>query len=256
MKFAALTLVLLLAVGSQAASLHSDAPEDGPPRELQQMRSILDYTINELIGSVKNVVATLDDEEYANVKVSTSKNLEDMYKAFIKWQSEVSMVTDGIYSNIRDFVQKAITEDPLPQDHLDELRRVIKNNTEYYYEQVKGILIDFIPTHKAEMEKLKARLGPVVGHIGGHLEATKNAADPVLTALNNKVNKQLEEIRSMVLPYVEEFKTSMNQAYDQSQTLTNDQYTALQKKIEKDFEDIGEKLNAIYENIFSTFNQS
>merc|ERR1711976_635522 len=69
MKFAALALALLLAVGSHAASLQADAPSD-----LQHARALLDMFLTQMRDSANKALDQLDGTEYSEYKATVSQS--------------------------------------------------------------------------------------------------------------------------------------------------------------------------------------
>ncbi|WP_289449418.1 hypothetical protein, partial [Klebsiella pneumoniae] len=97
MKFVALALALLLAVGSQAASLQADAPS-----QLAHLRAALDVYLTQVKDSANRALDQLDDTEYKELKASLSQRLETMHTQIKALQGSVSPVTDNIVATISD----------------------------------------------------------------------------------------------------------------------------------------------------------
>ncbi|XP_068173892.1 apolipoprotein A-Ib [Antennarius striatus] len=232
MKFVPLTLVLLLAVGSQARSVRSAENTD-----VQQMWSTLDYLFTSLTDGIKNVVETIDDSEDGAIKANVAKTLEERTEQFKNFQGAASLVIDSI----SDFIHKAMEENPLPHDEFEKFMGVVSKNTEAYQNDFDAILKEYIKHHPNEMEKLQNRM-----------EETKNALQPVLDSLTDIAQKQLENIKGLLVPHVEDLRQTMNEMSVSAMKMKPEDTAKLHTDIQAEFEGIGANLVNIYNIISST----
>ncbi|WP_165453963.1 hypothetical protein, partial [Hyunsoonleella flava] len=100
MKFVALALALLLAVGSQAASLQADAP--APPTQLAHIRAAMDMYLTQVKDAATKALDGLDGTEYTELKLTLTGHLDNMYNQLKTLQASVSPMTDSVFTTIAD----------------------------------------------------------------------------------------------------------------------------------------------------------
>merc|ERR1712189_156613 len=217
MKFVALALALLLAVGSQGASLmQADAPS-----QLAHVRAAMDVYLTQVKESAKRALDQLDDTEYKELKEQLSQRLEDMHTQIKTLQTSVSPVTDGIVKTISDATA------------------------------------GFRAAVEADLETLRTKLEPIMeelrAKIAVNLEETKAAMAPIVEAVRTKVSERLEELKTMAKPYVDEYKDQARQMYDQAKSIKTEDLTALKEKIAPLAEEVKTKLQQIMEIVIASF---
>uniref|UniRef100_A0A8C9ZK58 Apolipoprotein A-Ib n=1 Tax=Sander lucioperca TaxID=283035 RepID=A0A8C9ZK58_SANLU len=239
MKF--LALALLLAVGSQAATLQADAPS-----QLAHIRAAMDVYMTQVKESALKALDQLDDTEYKDLKASLAQRMEDMHSQIKTLQQSVSPVTDNVVSTISDAtsdLRTAIMQDieTLKADLEPKraaLREVIDRHIQDYRTRMEPIITEYSAKHTEHMDALKARL------------------EPVVEELRAKLSERLEQLKQMATPYVEEYKDQLQQAYAQAQSVNSDDLNALRTKIAPMVDDIKLKLGAIFEAITASVSKS
>uniref|UniRef100_A0A8C6PCL8 Apolipoprotein A-Ib n=1 Tax=Nothobranchius furzeri TaxID=105023 RepID=A0A8C6PCL8_NOTFU len=249
MKFVA--LVLLLAVGSQAASLQADAPSS-----LAHARAVADVYINQAKESAIKALDHLDDTTFQEHKAALTQHLNNMHEHLKALQARVSPVTDSVVGTLADAtgdLRAAIASDiEALKTELEpkraKLREVLQRHMEDYRTQLEPIIKEYSDKHNAEMDALRVKLEPIVAElrnkIDTNVEETKAALVPIVESVRTKVGERVENLRQLAAPYVEEYKEQLTKAYSQAQS-GGDQIQALREKISPHFEEIKEKLAAI-----------
>uniref|UniRef100_A0A8C3G7T5 Apolipoprotein A-Ib n=2 Tax=Cyclopterus lumpus TaxID=8103 RepID=A0A8C3G7T5_CYCLU len=262
MKFVALALALLLAIGSHAATLQADAPN-----QLAHVRAAMDVYLTQVKDSAKKALDQLDDTEYKELKTRLSERIDDMHTKLRTLQGAVSPVTDNVVSTIADatadFRSSIITDINNLKAQLEPkriaLKEVIDKHIEQYRVTLEPIISDYSAKHAADMEALRIRMEPIVEDlrikVANNVEETKAALIPIVEAVRSKLSERLEQLKMMVSPYVEEYKDQMKAAYDQVQGVSADDLTALKDKVQPLAEDIKIKLNSIFELVAATINK-
>ncbi|XP_056296563.1 apolipoprotein A-Ib [Pseudoliparis swirei] len=262
MKFVALALALLLAVGSHAASLQADAPS-----QLAHIRAAMDVYLTQVKDSANKALDHLDDTEYKELKMRLSERIEDMHAKLRTLQGAVSPVTDNVVATIADatsdFRASVISDIDNLKAKLEPkrvaLKAVIDRHIEQYRAALEPIITEYSAKHAADMEVLRAKLDPIIEDlrlkVANNVEETKTALMPIVEAVRAKLSERLEQLKMMVSPYVEEYKDQMKMAYDQAQGISADDLTALREKIQPLAEDVKMKLNAIFELVAASINK-
>merc|ERR1712212_93911 len=252
MKFVALALALLLAVGTQGASLQADAPS-----QLAHIRAAMDVYMTQVKESAKKALDQLDDTEYKAVKEQMSQRLEDMHNQIKALQTSVSPATAGLRAAIEADVETLKTD--LEPKRI-ALKEVIDRHIAQYSAQLEPLIAEHYAKHVTEMDALKTKLEPIVedlrAKVAVNIEETKNAMMPIVEAVRAKVSERLEELKNMAKPYVDEYKAQMKQAYDQAKGIKTEDLTALKDKIAPLAEDVKTKLQMMAEIIMASVNQS
>ncbi|XP_060929485.1 apolipoprotein A-I-like isoform X2 [Limanda limanda] len=263
MNFATLALALLLAVGSNAASMQADAPN-----QLQHVRSLMELYMTQMKDSAHKVLDQLDQTEYSELKASLSQRLDDTYTQIKALQASVSPITDNVVTTIADATAdfRASVDADIQALKLDlepkraELRRVITEHIEEYRRQLEPIITDYHTKHTADMDALKIKLQPVVDamktSVAANVEETKTALMPILESVRAKLSERLENLKDIATPYVEEYKDQLKQAYGQAQSVKPEDLTALKEKIAPMADEVRAKVTEMFEAIAATFQKS
>ncbi|XP_037533351.1 apolipoprotein A-I [Nematolebias whitei] len=263
MKFVALALALLLAVGSQAASLQADAPS-----QLEHLRSVADVYLTQAKETAIKALDQLDGTEYEGMKGAVSQRLNDVHAQLKQLQSQVSPMTDNVVSTISDatadFRASIVSDIESLKTELEpmraKLREVIEKHVDEYRTHMEPIIKEYQAKHDAEMEALRAKMEPVVAElrqkITTNVEETKSALVPIVEAVRTKLTQRLESLREMAVPFVEEYKEHLKQTYSQVQNIKPEELTQLKEKIQPLAEEIKTKLTAIAGIITETFNKN
>jgi len=260
MKFVALALALLLAVGSQGASLQADAPS-----QLAHVRAAMDVYLTQVKDSAKRALDQLDDTEYKELKEQMTQRLDDMHNQIKALQTSVSPVTDGIVKTVSDATAgfRAAVEADIETLRTElepkraALKEVLDRHIQEYTAQLEPLVSEHYAKHTAEMEALRAKLEPVVedlrAKISVNLEETKAAMVPIVEAVRTKVSERLEELKNLAKPYVDEYKDQARQMYDQAKSVKTEDLTALREKVAPLAEEVRSKLQQIMEIVVASF---
>ncbi|KAL6116450.1 apoa1 [Pungitius sinensis] len=263
MKFVALALAVLLAVGSHAASLQADAPS-----QLEHVRAAMDVYLTHVKDSAKKALDHLDDAEYKDLKDRLSMRIEDMHTQIKALQGSVSPVTDSVVSTLADATAdfrasviadiESLKADLAPK--REALREVIDRHVEQYRTILEPIITEYSAKHAADMEVLRGKMEPIVADLQSkvavNVEETKAALIPIVESVRGKLSERLEQLKVMVGPYVEEYKDQLRSAYAQAQGVKAEDLTALREKISPLAEDIKVKLQAIFGLITESIQKS
>jgi len=263
MKFVTLALALLLAVGSQAASLQADAPT-----QLAHARAAFDVYVDQLKASAKKVLDELDGTEYSDLKTTLSQRLDDLHQQLRTLQASVSPVTDSVVSTIADATSglrstivsdfDALAADLEPK--RAHLRSVLKKHFDDYYAAISPLLGEYRDRHTAELAALQQKLQPLLdtlpAKVAENVEETKNALIPIADSVSAKLTEHLETLKAAASPYVEEYKEHLKKAYTQAQTISSEDISALTAKLDPLVKDVKTKLSEILEIIVASVNRS
>jgi len=261
MKFVALALALLMAVGSHAAVAEA-------PNHLQHARTLMDMYMTQVKDSAHKVLDQLDQTEYRDLKASLSQRLDDTYAQIKALQTSVAPISDSIVSTIADATAefRASVDADMAALKVElepkrvELKRVITEHIEEYRRQLEPIIKDYHTKHSADMEALKIRLEPVVESmktkVAANVEETKTALMPILESVRAKLSERLENLKDMATPYVEEYKDQMQQAMSKARSVQAEDVDALRQKIAPMAEDVKAKVQEMFETIAATFTKS
>ncbi|XP_077467996.1 apolipoprotein A-I-like [Stigmatopora argus] len=260
MKFVALALALLLAVGSQAASLQSD-----PVAQLAHARAAADIFLTQVKEGAIRTLSSLDDTEYKASKDLLVLHLNEFHEQLKVLQGSVSPYTDGVVSTVGDLTKEfranVDTDIAALKSELEplraNLRKVVLEHLEEYRALLEPVITEF---HEAHMVAMKGKVQPLVADlqikINENVEETKNALIPIVEAVQKKVAARVEDLRSSIKPYVDDYKDQMAKAVEHAKSISSDDITALRHKIEPLVGDIKVKLQAIFENIAETVNKA
>ncbi|XP_034058693.1 apolipoprotein A-I-like [Gymnodraco acuticeps] len=262
MKFVALALALVLAVGSHAASMQADAPS-----QLEHIRTAMDMYLVQVKDSAKKALDQLDGTEYSDLKVGMSQRLEDVFTRIKTLQASVGPITDNVVgtlsettSGIRASIMADI--DSLKIDLEPKrvaLKEVIDRHIADYHTRMQPIIQEYAAKHTADIESLKARMEPIVEEmrtkIALNVEETKTAMMPIVDAVRAKLSERLEELKTMATPFVEEYKEHISQVYASSQGMDSEKLVELRAKVAPLVEDVKAKLQAIFETIVASYNK-
>ncbi|KAG8002195.1 Apolipoprotein A-I [Nibea albiflora] len=260
MKFVALALALLLAVGSHAASVQAD-----PPTQLAHARAAVDLYVNQVKESATRALAQLDDTEYKEIKDHLVKQIEDFHTQMKSLQTSVSPFTDSVYSSISDATADLRTSLMADIDQLKAdieprraaLRDVIDKHLDEYKTLLEPIIKEYYAKHTVEMANLKEKLDPVLeslqAKVAVNVEETKTALMPIVETVRAKLSERLEALKKMASPYVEEYKELLKNVYTQAQSTDE---ASLRAKITPLADEIKAKVQAIFQIISASATQS
>ncbi|XP_041850652.1 apolipoprotein A-I-like [Melanotaenia boesemani] len=263
MKFVALALAVLLAVGSQAASLQADAPS-----QLAHIRSVADIYMTQVKEGAIKALEQLDDTPYQELKATLVQRLETLHAQIKTLQTSVSPMTDSVVSTVSDatadFRAKLTADIEQLKTELEpkraKLMEVIEKHLEEYRTHMEPIIQEYHAKHTADMEALRAKMEPIVAELrqkmSTNIDETRAALMPMVEAVRTKLVERLENLKEMATPYVDEYKEQLKTAYGQAQSFKTDDLAALREKIAPLAEDIKAKFSAMFALIAETFTKN
>ncbi|XP_029027405.1 apolipoprotein A-Ib [Betta splendens] len=254
MKFVAL-VCLLLAVGSQASPMLSDAPS-----QLEHFRSGLNLFLDQLKGSLTNAVNSLDDAEYKDIKERAIMHIDGAYTYIKQLQAQVAPVTDSVVGTISEATeefQKSVAKDLVELEPMRaELRKVLKEHMDQYQTLLKPVVDSYIERRKEDMKAMRAQFQPTFEElrkkVAHNVEETKQALVPLLKAVGEKVANHIKAVRETLGPHVEEYKEQVRQAYEQAQKFDDKAMSELREKINPAIEAIKTNMKTIYDVVIET----
>ncbi|XP_030008178.1 apolipoprotein A-I-like [Sphaeramia orbicularis] len=261
MKFVALALALLLAVGSQAASLQSD-----PLVALQNARAVAQVHINNAKEGIHRVIGHLDGTEYADIKATLTAAVDNMFNNLQSFQQSAAPMTDSVVSTIADAtaemragIEKDI-EDLKETIQANRLREILESHINDYQTMLMPLMQELQARRQAEMEAMSDKIQEARNSLrekfNTNLEETKNALLPVIDQLKEKLGKHVEMVKTQAGPYVNEYAEQMQAAVNQARGVSAADVTALREKIMPLGEEIMAKLREIAQTVVASVNQS
>ncbi|KAL3057083.1 hypothetical protein OYC64_007548 [Pagothenia borchgrevinki] len=262
MKFFALALALVLAVGSHAASMQADAPS-----QLQHIRAAMDMYLVQVKDSANKALDQLDGTDYSDLKVGMSERLEAVFTQIKTVQAAVGPVTDGVLSTICDTTADLRASIMADIDSLKvdlepkrlALKEVIDRHIADYRTRMQPIIEEYAAKHTVEMESLKAKMEPIVAEmqtkIASNIEETKTAMMPIVDAVRAKLSERLEELKTLATPYVEEYKDQISKVYADGQNMNTEKIVELRSKVAPLVEEVKVKLQDIFQTIVAFYNK-
>ncbi|XP_008296905.1 apolipoprotein A-Ib [Stegastes partitus] len=202
MKFAA--LVLLLAVGSQAASLQADAPD-----QLTQYRA-------KVKEGLVRVLTPLDTTSYKDSK-------DTAIETFDTKLGEVLTMGQGLFSTVSDATEGI--RDTLKKD-AQTLQASIATDAETLRENVLKHLRDYVGVltplkehlegKRPELEAIKIKVIQAAEQIGEKVpknwEETRGSFAPIAEKVKQQAAVHMEMAEKQIGPYVTEYKDSFQAA--------------------------------------------
>ncbi|XP_060901653.1 apolipoprotein A-Ib [Labrus mixtus] len=260
MKFVALALTLVFAVGSQAASLPDDASQ-----YLATARAVMDVYLTQLKDSTVKALEQIDDPSLKAKLVERVDNLHTQIKAA---QGAVAPMTDTVVGTVfegtADFRGKINADVEALKLELVPLRSnletIVNKHLEDYKTLLGPTLQEYSTMHNTGLEMLKTKLEPLLPDlkqkIETNVEETKVAMIPIVEAVRAKVTEWVEGAKGIADPYVEEYKDKIGDVITQLRSITQEDMAALNTKVTPLAQEITVKLNEIMETIASTISKA
>ncbi|XP_066512895.1 apolipoprotein A-I-1-like [Hoplias malabaricus] len=252
MKFVALALTILLAVGSQARFMQADAPS-----QYEQIRSAVVTYLGQVKDTAQKAIDRLDDGEYKDLKERLTLSLTRI-QGYMESASEAlkpvrdtfgPQIVDAIVA-YRDKVEKDVEQLRTElEPKREELRQVVKKHLDEYREKLEPLIKEYAEKNREQMTAFRAKFEPVMKdlheRIKVNVEETKSKLTPIVEVLRDKLAARIEEIKEQVAPFVQEYKeqaestiTSLRSKYESGE---------LHKKVTSVTEELKPKLEEIYE---------
>ncbi|XP_066508455.1 apolipoprotein A-I-1-like [Hoplias malabaricus] len=252
MKFVALALTVLLAVGSQARFMQADAPS-----QYEQIRSAVVTYLGQVKDTAQKAIDRLDDGEYKDLKERLTLSLTRI-QGYMESASEAlkpvrdtfgPQIVDAIVT-YRDKVEKDVEQLRTElEPKREELRQVVKKHLDEYREKLEPLIKEYAEKNREQMTAFRAKFEPVMKdlheRIKVNVEETKSKLTPIVEVLRDKLAARIEEIKEQVAPFVQEYKdqaestiTSLRSKYESGE---------LHQKLTSVAEELKPKLAEIYE---------
>ncbi|CAL8281465.1 unnamed protein product [Arctogadus glacialis] len=240
MKFVALALTILLAVGSQAqdsgsvASVQLAKIQDGARLYLSQVQDHAQRTLDRLDGT--------EYEQYKVKLTEYAQTLAPYADAFSTGFSEAHARTQ------RDMEALLLAMEPRRQ----ELQALLQKQTEEYRVTLEPIFQEYVGQSLERVESLKARLQPLLEEMRAKMEAnveeTKTKVMPLVEGVRSKLTERLEQLRTMASPYVDQYQEQVSKAVGDASDSLAPHTKDLQAKLEPLVEDLKAKFDAVYKS--------
>uniref|UniRef100_A0A3B3ZU67 Uncharacterized protein n=1 Tax=Periophthalmus magnuspinnatus TaxID=409849 RepID=A0A3B3ZU67_9GOBI len=225
MKYVALALALLLAIGCQAASLQADAPS-----QLEHARGLMRMYLDQVKNSLDNIASKVDDEQMKSVfhTAAILNHAQSAHDAVATLSDATADLRASISTDIETLKKEL---EPL----RTELHAVVNKHIEEYRALLQPIMEEQRAKQEAEMAAWKAKLEPVMeelrAKISVNVEETKSKLLPIIEKVREKITERVESVKAMVDPYVQEYKEQMKQAYTQVGSLRETNFEEVKQKL-------------------------
>jgi len=258
MQFAALALTLLLAVGSHARSMQSDAPMDLAQYQEQAM-----VYLNQVRETAQKTLDSLDSGDYAEYKMKLSQSLDGLteYAQTLKpYGDAASAQFLEATKNMRERAMQDIEElhqQLAPQ--REQLREVLAKHTAEYRDKLEPIIQDYITKGQEQVVSLKAAMTPLLEDMQTRLQAnveeTKAQVLPMVEVVRTRMTERLEQVRTLSSPYVEEYKDQLQTAVLEGVEKVRPHAEDLQTRMQPYWESVKEQIMAMYKTVSDTVSQ-
>ncbi|XP_030637566.1 apolipoprotein A-Ia [Chanos chanos] len=262
MKFVALALTLLLAVGSQARALQADAPS-----QLEHYKAAAMVYLSQVKESAQRALDHLDGTEYEQYKMRLSESLDKLQTyaqtaahtltpygdAFAgQFMEATHHMRERVMADVEDLRTKL-------EPHRAELQQVLHKHAEEYRQKLEPIFQEYVTKNREEMEALRAKLHPLVEEmrqkVEANLEETKSKMVPMVEAVRAKLTERLEELRTMAAPYAAEYKEQLMKVVGEVREKVGPHAQDLHTHLEPYMEDLKTRFMAIYDTVANALKQ-
>ncbi|KAM3616268.1 uncharacterized protein V6R79_015252 [Siganus canaliculatus] len=216
MKFAALALALLLAVGSQAASLQSDAPS-----QLDHVRGAARAFLQQVRDSGKNIIRAFDGPQHEEARIQASNNLDVAVNWLLEKQTEAAPYTDAVVAQIveataglRETYEKEA--DALKVDleaKFGHFKSVVERHIDQYREKLGPAVAEYRAKNAENMAALKVRLEPIVAElrqiVPANWQETREAILPMVESIKSSVENNAAAAQAAIGPYIQEYREQL-----------------------------------------------
>ncbi|KAK2911895.1 hypothetical protein Q8A67_004028 [Cirrhinus molitorella] len=256
MKFVALALTILLAVGSQARFLQADAPS-----QLEHYKAAALVYLTQVKEQAQKAFDNLDGTEYEQYKVQLSESLTKLQDYAQSTTQTLTPYTETISSqfleNTKQLRERVMTdfEDLRSklEPHRAELYVVLQKHLEEYREKLQPVVQEYAALNRENAEQLRAKLQPMLEEMRqkfeSNVEETKSKLVPMVEAIRTKLTEGLEELRTMAAPYAEEYKEQLVKAVEEAKEKLAPHTQDLQGRMEPYVENAKARLAQVYETI-------
>ncbi|RXN23472.1 apolipo A-I-like protein [Labeo rohita] len=256
MKFVALALTILLAVGSQARFLQADAPS-----QLEHYKAAALVYLSQVKEQAQKAFDNLDRTDYEQYKVQLSESLTKLQDYAQSTSQTLTPYAESISNqfleNTKQLRERVMTdlEDLRSklEPHRAELYVVLQKHFDEYREKLEPVIQEYATLNRENAEQLRAKLEPVLEEMRqkfeSNVEETKSKLVPMVEAIRAKLTEHLEELKSMAAPYAEEYKEQLVKAVEEAKEKLAPHTQDLQARMEPYVENARAKFAQVYETI-------
>jgi apolipoprotein A-I len=256
MKFVALALTLLLAVGSQAHFLQADAPS-----QLEHYKSAALVYLTQVKEQAQKALDNLDGTDYEQYKVQLSESLTKLQE-YAQTTSQTLTPYAETFSNqflentkqLRERVMTDIEDiHSKLEPHRAELYQVLQKHFDEYREKLEPLYQEYATLNRENAEQMRAKLQPLLDEMRqmfeSNVEETKSKLVPMVEAIRTKLTERLEELRTMAAPYAEEYKEQLVKAVEDAREKITPHTQDLQARMEPYMENVRARFAQVYDTI-------
>uniref|UniRef100_A0AAY5L3Z8 Apolipoprotein A-I n=1 Tax=Esox lucius TaxID=8010 RepID=A0AAY5L3Z8_ESOLU len=275
MKFVSLALSLLLAVGSQARAVQSDAPS-----QLEHIKAAATVYLTRVKETAEKTLEHLDGTQYAEYntghiavppppllnshsppRLKLSESFDRLHEYTQTASQTLTPYGDAFTAQFLEATKQAREKVMADVEDLrtrlepkrEELRQVLQKHIDEYREKLDPVLQEYISKNQGDMEALRVKLQPLVEEMRAkvqvNVEETKSKLLPIVEVVRTKLTENLEELKNMASPYAAEYKEHLVKAVDDVKKNVSPHTADLQSKLEPYFEDLKSKFMALYETV-------
>ncbi|KAK6317039.1 hypothetical protein J4Q44_G00124390 [Coregonus suidteri] len=254
MKFVALALTLLLAVGSQA--LQNDAPS-----QMEHIKAATIEYLTQLKETAQKTLDHLDGTEYAEYKMKLSESFEKLHEYAQTASQTLTPYGDAFSAQFLEATKQvreklmADVEDLRTQlePKREELQQVLQKHVEVYREKLEPVFKEYVFKNREEMDTLRTKLQQLADEMRAkfevNVEETKSKLLPMVEVVRTKLTNHLEELRNLATPYAEEYKDQLVKSVGEVREKVSPHTADLQSKLEPYFEDLKSRFMAFYDTV-------
>ncbi|CAM4540602.1 unnamed protein product [Leuciscus chuanchicus] len=256
MKFLALALTLLLALGSQARFLQADAPS-----QLEHFKSAALVYLTQVKEQTQKALDNLDGTEYEQYKLQLSESLTKLQEyaqttsltltpyadAFSKqFLENTKQLQERIMTDLEDIKSKL-------EPHRAELYQVVQKHFDEYRDKLEPLYQEYATLNRENAEQMRAKLQPLLDDLRQmfetNFEDTKSKLVPMVEVVRTKLTERLEDLRSMAAPYAEEYKEQLVKAVEEAREKITPHTQDLQARMEPYMESVKASFAQVYDTI-------
>ncbi|KAI4878175.1 hypothetical protein NFI96_011615 [Prochilodus magdalenae] len=247
MKFVALALAVLLAVGCQARSMQADAPS-----KYEHIRAAVVTYLGQVKETAQKAIDRIDDKDIKDRLTLSLTRIETMLETAAE---SLKPVRDTIgpqvvefASSLRERIEKDVEE---LQTELapkrEELHTVVKKHLDEYRVKLEPLLKEFAEKHREMMEDFRTKAEPVMKELHDlvkvNVEETKSKLTPIVEVIRSKLAVYIEEVKTIAEPYIQEYREHAERMRSQYES------GAVHDKMTKLAEEVKPQLAKIFEII-------
>ncbi|KAF5896576.1 apolipoprotein A-I, partial [Clarias magur] len=250
MKFVALALTLLLALGCHARTLQADALT-----QLEHYKAVAMVYLDQVKDQAFKALENLEGNEYQQYKLKLTESLDNLqkYTDSDALKPIAAQLTQGTQL-AREFILKELDDlHKRVEPHRAELRQSIQKHLDQYRDRLIPIFQDYMADNQKELDGLRQKLQPALEDLKAKLETnfeeTKTKLSPIVETVRGKLTERLQDLKDLASPVAEEYKEHMLKAVEDVKSQLAPHTTQLQGQIEPYMETLRAKFTSIYDTI-------